>query len=98
MLTKKLAKTVSICALFAALAGGTVAAQAQIMSGPDDNRPIDIKMMDTNGDKRVTKDEFLAAMGKAYDKMCGAKGWCTVEEMDMGMRKMPSMYIMGPAY
>lgn len=41
-----------------------------------------IRKMDTNRDGKLTKDEFLAAMGAVFDKHAGAKGYCTPEEAD----------------
>jgi hypothetical protein len=39
-----------------------------------------IKAMDTNRDGKLTKDEYLAAMGKVFDKHAGTKGYCTPDE------------------
>lgn len=39
-----------------------------------------IKKMDTNHDGKVSKKEYLAAMGAIFDKHAGAKGYCTLEE------------------
>jgi hypothetical protein len=44
--------------------------------------------MDTNKDGRITKQEYLAAMGAVFDKHAGAKGYCTPEEAMTLMRKI----------
>lgn len=38
------------------------------------------RAMDKNKDGKLTKAEYLEAMGKIFDKHAGAKGYCTPEE------------------
>lgn len=38
------------------------------------------KKMDVNRDGKLSKDEFLAAMGAIFDKQAGAKAYCTPNE------------------
>ena len=38
------------------------------------------KAMDKNKDGKLTKAEYLEAMGKIFDKHAGAKGYCTPAE------------------
>lgn len=76
-------KSLSILALTLALGGGMLAtpAFADLPSKPDD-----IKVMDTNKNGKVEKDEYLAYMAKMFDKSAGAKGYCTFEEVAKGFR------------
>lgn len=38
------------------------------------------KAMDVDKNGKLTKAEYLAAMGKIFDKHAGAKGYCTPDE------------------
>jgi hypothetical protein len=43
---------------------------------------VNIKKMDANHDGKLSKQEYLAAMGAIFDKHAGAKGYCTPEEAE----------------
>lgn len=47
-----------------------------------------IRKMDLNKDGRLTKDEYLKAMGAVFDVHAGAKGYCTPEEAEQVMRSI----------
>ncbi len=47
-----------------------------------------IRKMDSNKDGRLTKDEFLKAMGAAFDTHAGAKGYRTPEEAQQVMKSI----------
>lgn len=41
----------------------------------------EIREMDLNNDGRLTKDEFLGTMGKAFDDQAGIKGHVTADSV-----------------
>jgi hypothetical protein len=69
-------KSVSILALSLALAGGMIATPAFAA----DNSAEMMKMMDTNNNGKIEKDEYLAYQSKMFDKMAGTKGYITAPE------------------
>lgn len=69
-------KSVSILALSLALAGGMIANPAFASDSSADM----MKMMDTNKNGKIEKDEYIAYQSKVYDKMAGTKGYITVQE------------------
>lgn len=74
-------KSISILALSLAL-GGSMLATPAFADLP--RQPGDIRVMDTNKNGRVEKDEYLAFMAKQFDKAAGTKGYCTFEEIKQG--------------
>lgn len=78
-------KSVSILALSLALAGGMIATPAFSADHSSDM----MKMMDTNKNGKIEKDEYIAYQSKVYDKMAGTKGYITVEET---MHAFPSNF------
>lgn len=76
-------KSISILALSLALSGGMLATPA-FADLP--GQPIDIRVMDTNKNGKVEKDEYLAFMSKMFDRSAGTKGYCTFEEVKQGFR------------
>jgi ABC-type sugar transport system substrate-binding protein len=74
-------KSVSILALTLALGGGMLATPA-FAAVP--SNAGDVKVMDTNKNGKVEKDEYLAYMSKLFDKAAGTKGYCTFEEIKAG--------------
>lgn len=76
-------KTVSILALTLALGGGMLATPA-FADLP--SKPGDIRVMDTNKNGKIEKDEYLAFMAKQFDRAAGAKGYCTFQEIIEGFR------------
>jgi hypothetical protein len=84
-----LIKSASVVALAIALAGG-LAAQTALADLP--NTPGNVKIMDKNKDGRIGKDEYLAYMGAQFDKLAGAKGYCTFAEVSDGLRKLGSTF------
>ncbi|MBI5789933.1 MAG: hypothetical protein HZA63_00505 [Rhodocyclales bacterium] len=75
--------SVSILALTLALGAGMLTTPA-FADLP--NKPGDIRVMDTNKNGRIEKDEYLAHMAKMFDKAAGTKGYCTFEEVIQGFR------------
>lgn len=47
-------------------------------------KDVDIKAIDTNKDGKIQREEYLAFMGKEFDKTAGAKGYCTFAEVKQG--------------
>jgi len=90
----KLTRSASLVALTFALVGGMAAAPAlaDLPKGA-----VNVKTMDTNKNGKVEKDEYLAFMAKEFDKTAGAKGYCTFEEVDRGIRLMPGHVILDAA-
>ena len=84
-----LIKSASVVALAIALAGG-LAAQTALADLP--NTPANVKIMDKNKNSRIEKDEYLAYMGAQFDKLAGAKGYCTFAEVSDGLRKLGSTF------
>lgn len=88
----KLMKSASVIAISMALAGGFSApAFADLPS-----KPADIRVMDTNKNGKVEKDEYLAFMAKRFDESAGKKGYCTFEEIDQGFRNLPGGWGLPP--
>jgi len=81
----RFAPTLSAAVLTLALAGGLASAPvfADIPKAPSK-----ISVMDTNKNGRIEKEEYLAYMGKEFDKSAGSKGYCTFEEVAEGFRQM----------
>lgn len=77
-------KSVSILALALALGGGMLATPA-FADLPKE--PGDIRVMDTNKNGKIEKDEYIAYVSKMFDKTAGAKGYCTFEEVKKGFRE-----------
>lgn len=88
----KLVKSASAVVLALALSGGLISTQA-LADVP--SKPTDIRIMDTNKNGKVEKDEYLAFMAKEFDKSAGSKGYCTFQEIDRAFREMPSRNIYG---
>lgn len=78
----KARKSISILALSLALAGGMIATPAFAT----DNSADMLKMMDTNKDGTIEKDEYIAYQSKMFDKMAGTKGYLTVPEVMQSFR------------
>ncbi len=94
MVMTRLKKSSTVFALLLALGGGLTAGAA-LADVP--SKPADLRVMDTNKDGKVSKEEYLAFMGKLFDQAAGAKGYCTFEEIDHAFRSMPQKYWV-PAY
>lgn len=84
-----LMKSASVVALAIALAGG-LAAQTALADLP--NTPANVKVMDTNKNGRIEKNEYLAYMGVQFDRLAGKKGYCTFEEVSVGLRNLGSAF------
>ena len=84
-----LIKSASVVALAMALAGG-LTAQTALADLP--NTPANVKVMDTNKNARIEKEEYLAYMGAQFDKAAGNKGYCTFEEISTGLRNLGSVF------
>lgn len=75
-------KSVSILALSLALAGGMIATPAFADQSADM-----MKMMDTNKNGMIEKDEYLAYQSKVFDKMqVDKKGGATMKEVMKSFR------------
>lgn len=83
----KLINSASAVALALALSGGLVSSQAW---ADLPSKTGDIRVIDTNKNGKVEKDEYLAFMAKEFDKTAGKKGYCTFEEVDQAFRQMPA--------
>lgn len=83
----KLINSASAIALALALSGGLIS--SPVMADLP-AKTGDIRVMDTNKNNKVEKDEYLVFMAKEFDKTAGKKGFCTFEEVDQGMRQMPA--------
>ena len=83
----KLINSASAVAMALALSGGLVSSPAW---ADLPSQTGDIRVIDTNKNKRVEKDEYLAFMAKEFNKTAGKKGYCTFEEVDQAFRSMPS--------
>ncbi len=82
----------------AALLGlAVLASNPGFAADPDLKSAESIKKMDTNRDGKLTKDEYLAAMGAVFDKHAGAKGYCTPEEAREVMRALQKSWSGGNA-
>lgn len=58
------------------------------------NKPAEtFKKMDVNQDGKLSKDEFLAAMGAIFDKQAGAKGYCTPSEAAAVEKEMQKFWV-----
>ena len=75
-------KSASILALSLALAGGMIATPAFSADHSSDM----MKMMDTNKNGKIEKDEYIAYQSKMFDKMAGTKGYLTVPEVMQSFR------------
>ncbi|MBL8416295.1 MAG: hypothetical protein JNM42_17840 [Propionivibrio sp.] len=76
-------KSVSIVALSLALAGGMIATPAFAA----DNSADMMKMMDTNKNGMIEKDEYLAYHSKVFDKMpVDKKGGATMQDVMKSFR------------
>lgn len=83
----RLTNTVTAIALGLALAGGSVAPSfADVPKAPQK-----ISDIDANKDKKITKEEYLAFMAKAFDSSAGSKGYCTYEEIAKGFNGFGGM-------
>lgn len=51
-----------------------------------------VAVMDTDKNGQVSKQEYLAFMGKAFDSVAGAKGYCTYEEITKGFKNLQERY------
>ena len=56
------------------------------------------KAMDMNKDGKLTKDEFLAALSKVFDKHAGAKGYRTPDEAAGVMATINTMFFNPMSY
>ena len=81
--------TTTAVALALALSGTFVAAPA-LADLP--SKPGDIRVMDTDRNGKVEKQEYLAFMAKEFEKTAGAKGYCTFAEIDQAFRNMPGAW------
>jgi hypothetical protein len=81
MQTKQLRKSATAIALLMALGAGFAATPALA----DLPSKQDVKEVDANKDGKVSKQEFLAFMGKRFEQTAGAKGYCTYEEIRYSM-------------
>jgi len=52
------------------------------------SKPRSVEVMDTNKNGKVEKREYLAFMGGEFDKLSGAKGYCTYNEVKTGLKDM----------
>lgn len=68
-----------------ALIGGVVSAPAYAALPSE---PGNVKVMDTNKNGKVEKDEYLAFMAKRFDQTAGNKGYCSFEEIESGFRDL----------
>jgi len=83
-------KSLSVKSLSGAvLLGLTVLAASPSFAANPCAPTSNVKAMDANRDGKVTKDEYLAAMGATFDKAAGAKGYCTYEEIAEALNKLP---------
>jgi hypothetical protein len=78
-------KSASVLLLAVALTGGP-SVNAVLADLP--SKPQSVKAMDTNRNGKIEKQEYLAFMGKAFDNLAGAKGYCTYTEVKTGLRNM----------
>jgi hypothetical protein len=85
----KLVKSASAVVLALALSSGLMSPQA-LADVP--SKPTDIRSLDTNKNGKIEKDEYLAFMSREFDKAAGKKGYCTFEEVEQGVRKMPTRF------
>jgi hypothetical protein len=84
----KLSSIVAPALLGLALASPTLAyAQQGLVKSPAEQQRLLMKM-DANKDNRISKQEYLAAMGAVFDKHAGAKGYCTPDEAMAVMSKI----------
>ena len=83
----RLIEAVTVITIATALAGGLPANNA-FAELPQ--KPLNVKVMDTNKNNRVERAEYLAFMGAEFDKLAGAKGYCTFQEVSTGLRRMGS--------
>jgi hypothetical protein len=67
-------------------APAALAQQGLVKSDAEQQRML--MRMDTNKDNRISKQEYLAAMGAVFDKHAGAKGYCTPDEAMAVMKKI----------
>ncbi len=84
-----LIKTASAVAL-ATMLGGGLAANTAFADLPQ--KPLNVKVMDTNKNGRIEKSEYLAFMGAQFEKLAGAKGYCTFQEVSDGIQRLPSAF------
>ena len=84
-----LSKSASTIALAVALAGG-LATQIALADLP--NTPANVKVMDKNKNGKIEKEEYLAYMGRRFDRLAGNKGYCTFEEISTGLRNLGSAF------
>ncbi|MCZ7566222.1 MAG: hypothetical protein M5U08_22510 [Burkholderiales bacterium] len=79
-----------------ALALGGVLAAAPAVADLPRIQQQDVRTMDTNKNGRIEREEYLAAMGKMFDQIAGAKGYCTFEEVTEGMRALEQFWRYNP--
>lgn len=72
-----------------ALLGLAIFASAPLMAqGTRALTKAEFTQLDSNKDGRLSKDEFMAGIGKVFDEHAGAKGYCTMDEAAAVMRKV----------
>ena len=84
----KLIKSLGAITVATVLAGG-LAANSVFADLP--SRPLDVRVMDTNKNGRIEKSEYLAFMGGEFDRLAGAKGYCTFAEVATGLRALSAI-------
>ena len=85
---------ISLAALFAASLSGCapdsmMMRQGSMQGSAGMKSGMDMKMMDTNNDAMISKDEFMKHHEAMYDKMKkGSNGMVSVKDMQMMMHDM----------
>jgi len=84
-----LTKSASALAIIAALSTGFMATSAH---ADLPKQPVSVKVMDTDKNGKIEKAEYLAFMGKEFDRLAAGKGYCTFEEIAQGFDDMNKIY------
>lgn len=82
-------KSASVLLLAVALTGGP-SINAVLADLP--SKPQSVKVMDLNKNGKIEKREYLAFMGAEFDKLSGAKGYCTYNEVKTGLKDMSTAF------
>ncbi len=83
-MTRQTIKLSTMLPLVLAAAFAAAPAQADL---PKAVSTPNVRDMDSNGNGRVEKEEYIAYMTKAFDRAAGSKGYCTFEEVQEGFAK-----------